>query len=60
MKKYYSTQDKSSLPPHVYQIADASFRSMMRRIDETVDDPDQKGKCNQSILVSGESGAGKT
>jgi len=60
MKTYYSTSDKSSLPPHVYQIADASFRSMMRRIDETVDDPDQAGKCNQSILVSGESGAGKT
>ena len=37
------------VPPHIYGLADASFRSMV----------DHNG-CNQSILVSGESGAGKT
>eukprot|EP00804_Cyclotella_cryptica_P021599 CCRYP_005870-RJ/>CCRYP_005870-RJ protein AED:0.41 eAED:0.41 QI:0/0.33/0.3/1/0.33/0.3/10/0/924 len=35
------------LPPHVYQTADDAYRAMMR-------------PTNQSILVSGESGAGKT
>lgn len=45
--KWISRQ--KDLPPHVYGLADASFRSMV----------DHDG-CNQSILVSGESGAGKT
>jgi myosin-5 len=41
--------DETKLPPHAYSIADAAFKSMA----------DSKGE-NQSILVSGESGAGKT
>ena len=53
MKKYWDTSNKSDLPPHVYQIADAAFRDMMRSLE------DHQPK-NQAILVSGESGAGKT
>jgi len=39
-------------PPHIYAIAEDAYRSMMRSL--------QHKKENQSILVSGESGAGKT
>jgi myosin heavy subunit len=35
-------------PPHVFQVADASYRGMLS---------DRK---NQSIIISGESGAGKS
>ena len=42
-----------SLPPHVYQSAHVAFRNMMRSLD-------METTSNQSILVSGESGAGKT
>ncbi|GAX11447.1 hypothetical protein FisN_22Lh131 [Fistulifera solaris] len=45
------------LPPHVYAIADNSFRNMMRGLEMSVS---SKKNTNQSILVSGESGAGKT
>lgn len=43
------------LPPHVYAVSDAAYRSMM----------DEKARRavanrNQSVLISGESGAGKT
>jgi len=40
----------AALGPHIYSIADRSYRQMMA---------DGKGK-SQSILISGESGAGKT
>jgi len=41
---------QQQLPPHVYSIADRSYQQMMR----------SKGNASQSILVSGESGSGKT
>eukprot|EP00934_Nitzschia_sp_Nitz4_P007288 Nitzschia sp. Nitz4//scaffold31_size150131//93795//97250//NITZ4_002840-RA/size150131-processed-gene-0.138-mRNA-1//-1//CDS//3329547695//7278//frame0 len=62
MQKYWDKAERGSkdeLPPHVYAIADDAFRSMMRRLDETLGDDAPMG-CDQSILVSGESGAGKT
>ncbi|ETW03247.1 hypothetical protein H310_05644 [Aphanomyces invadans] len=40
------------LPPHVFSVADKAYRDMTDRVNN--DNP------NQSILVSGESGAGKT
>jgi len=43
------------LPPHVYATADDAFRSMMRNLEDQL-----LHHTNQTILVSGESGAGKT
>ena len=52
------------LDPHVYGTADDAFRSMMRALEDvrTVGtlSPDLAFFKDQSILVSGESGAGKT
>uniref|UniRef100_M4BZC1 Myosin motor domain-containing protein n=1 Tax=Hyaloperonospora arabidopsidis (strain Emoy2) TaxID=559515 RepID=M4BZC1_HYAAE len=45
----------TSLPPHVFSIAEGAYRSLHRRLQES----GEKMK-NQTILVSGESGAGKT
>lgn len=41
-------QKKSCLEPHIYQIADNAYKNLI------------KFKNNQTILISGESGAGKT
>ncbi|CAI5731517.1 unnamed protein product [Hyaloperonospora brassicae] len=45
--------DKSFLAPHVYSVADQAFRTML--VPQSSDK-----KTDQTILVSGESGAGKT
>eukprot|EP00644_Phytophthora_capsici_P014889 jgi/Phyca11/554791/estExt2_Genewise1Plus.C_PHYCAscaffold_650075 len=45
--------DKSILAPHVYSVADQAFRTML--VPRSGDK-----KTDQTILVSGESGAGKT
>ncbi|OQS04700.1 myosin [Thraustotheca clavata] len=42
-------EKRTALPPHVYAVADKAFRDMM-----------MEANANQSLLVSGESGAGKT
>jgi myosin-5 len=64
MKRYWERAERNlqlELPPHVFDIADQSFRSMMRLIDESLGkDATERNNCDQSILVSGESGAGKT
>lgn len=44
----YSGQDMGSMDPHIYAVAEEAFKQMSR-FDK-----------NQSIIVSGESGAGKT
>ncbi|GMF19131.1 unnamed protein product [Phytophthora lilii] len=45
----------TALPPHVFSIAEGAYRSLRRRLHEP-----GESKKNQTILVSGESGAGKT
>jgi myosin-5 len=47
-EKYLTTTDKSTLPPHIFTIADNSFRAMMA------------DNSSQSVVISGESGAGKS
>ncbi|XP_020612489.1 unconventional myosin-VIIa-like [Orbicella faveolata] len=46
--KYSQQTDMTLLPPHIFSTAQYAFTSMKRRLQ------------NQSIIISGESGAGKT
>ncbi|XP_046401208.1 unconventional myosin-IXAa-like isoform X2 [Ischnura elegans] len=46
--KLYQSRRLGELPPHIFAIADAAYHSML------------KDKCNQCIVISGESGSGKT
>lgn len=63
LEKYYNEglmksqgiETNAILAPHVYAIADAAYRDMMNTVKQQ-----GKSSANQSILVSGESGAGKT
>ena len=48
VRKEYAERDPRNAPPHLYATGEAAYRGMMH------------GKRNQSIVVSGESGAGKT
>jgi myosin-5 len=49
MEQYWQPNQLERPPPHIYAIAQDAYRSMMHNMGE-----------NQSILVSGESGSGKT
>lgn len=53
------TEIASSLGPHVFAIADSAYRDMMQGI-QGGQSAAALGPVNQSILISGESGAGKT
>ncbi|XP_028329195.1 unconventional myosin-IXb-like [Gouania willdenowi] len=46
--KMYQNQPMGKLSPHIFAIADAAFRAMLTR------------QTNQCIVISGESGSGKT
>ena len=48
MVYYYRGKKKNEVPPHLYLVADNAYAAMMR------------DRENQSMLITGESGAGKT
>uniref|UniRef100_A0A158Q7T3 Myosin motor domain-containing protein n=1 Tax=Elaeophora elaphi TaxID=1147741 RepID=A0A158Q7T3_9BILA len=48
MVEKYKGQSLGTLPPHIFAIADKAYRDMMRNRE------------SQSVIISGESGAGKT
>ncbi|GMI04054.1 hypothetical protein TrVE_jg11203 [Triparma verrucosa] len=50
-----ATKKFKDLSPHVYNVADRSYRTMMKNTGATPD-----SRKNQSVIISGESGAGKT
>lgn len=66
MMEIYWNHDKdvnneaSTPPPHAFAVAERAFSSMMRSLEESDSNAVSETPWNQSILVSGESGAGKT
>ncbi|XP_053500993.1 myosin-IIIb isoform X1 [Ictalurus furcatus] len=48
----YKCHEKRALPPHIFAVADRAYQSMLGRL--------ATGPKNQCIVISGESGAGKT
>ncbi|XP_074852074.1 unconventional myosin-VIIa-like [Carettochelys insculpta] len=48
----YQNHGKGTLPPHIFAIADRAYQAMLGRLTT--------GLQNQCIVISGESGAGKT
>ncbi|KAM4614897.1 myosin-IIIb [Polymixia lowei] len=52
VSEIYKCHEKSSLPPHIFAVADRAYQFMLGRL--------ATGPRNQCIVISGESGAGKT
>ena len=48
MINFYHGKKKNEVPPHLYHIADNAYANMIKK------------RMNQSLLITGESGAGKT
>lgn len=48
----YKRHEKNALPPHIFAVADRAYQSMLGHLGT--------GPMNQCIVISGESGAGKT
>jgi myosin heavy subunit len=48
LQSYATSREKASLPPHIFSVADQAFHNML------------KDSVSQSVVISGESGAGKT
>ena len=48
MVECYYNKRRSEMPPHIYSISDNAYQDMLRNTE------------NQSMLITGESGAGKT
>lgn len=55
----YKGRGRKELPPHPYGLVDRAFRKMLGAMQAQERDG-VEGKLSQSILISGESGAGKT
>lgn len=59
--KSQGIESTQPLSPHVYAIADAAYRDMMKIVMHGAGGiPASKAVANQCVLISGESGAGKT
>lgn len=59
--KSQGIESSNPLPPHVYAIADAAYRAMMTVIlNSSHSGAGGLAPADQAILISGESGAGKT
>ncbi|XP_055063389.2 myosin-IIIb isoform X2 [Misgurnus anguillicaudatus] len=52
VSEQYKCHEKRSLPPHIFAVADRAYQSLLGRL--------ATGPKNQCIVISGESGAGKT
>ncbi|TRY60838.1 hypothetical protein DNTS_026778 [Danionella cerebrum] len=52
VSEQYKCHEKKALPPHIFAVADRAYQSMLGRL--------ATGPKNQCIVISGESGAGKT